>query len=136
VDQISCPLRVRQHRRGRGRPDRPAERPGQVIRWDPLAEPGSHHPGYPGGSREVRLDADFLPAELAVSAGTLAELAAGPHATKDGAERARRQDRLQRAEAAFDPLPMDGAVARACGRVDAEVVASGPRTMVGAHSTG
>ena len=66
----------------------------------------------------------------------MAELAAGPHATKDGAERARRQDRLQRAEATFDPLPMGGAVARACGRVDAEVVASGPRTMVGAHSTG
>jgi len=90
-----------------------------------LAEPGSHHPGNPGGSREVRLDADVLPAELAVSAGTLAELAAGPQATKDGAERARRQDRLQRAAATFDPLPMDGAVARACGRVDAEVVASG-----------
>lgn len=38
----------------------------------------------------------------------MAELAAGPHATDDRAERAQRQDRLQRAEAAFDPLPFDG----------------------------
>ena len=37
-----------------------------------------------------------LPVELAVSAMTMAELAAGPHATADPAERARRQDRLQR----------------------------------------
>jgi predicted nucleic acid-binding protein len=44
---------------------------------------------------------------LAVSALTVAELAAGPHAADDGAERARRQDRLQRAEATFHPLPFD-----------------------------
>jgi hypothetical protein len=43
------------------------------------------------------LDASRLPAEVAVSTLTLAELAAGPHATADPAERARRQDRLQRA---------------------------------------
>ena len=48
-----------------------------------------------------------LPIEVAVSAITMAELAAGPHATPDPEERARRQDRLQRAEAAFDPLPFD-----------------------------
>jgi predicted nucleic acid-binding protein len=72
-----------------------------------------------------RIDADDLPAELAVSALTLAELAAGPHATADPAERARRQDRLQRAEAAFDPLPIDAAVARAYGRVYAAVAAAG-----------
>jgi predicted nucleic acid-binding protein len=46
-----------------------------------------------------------LPIEVAVSAITMAELAAGPHATSDPEERARRQDRLQRAEAAFDSLP-------------------------------
>jgi predicted nucleic acid-binding protein len=40
-----------------------------------------------------RLDPDRLPEELAVSALTLAELAAGPHAAADTAERARRQDR-------------------------------------------
>jgi predicted nucleic acid-binding protein len=36
-----------------------------------------------------------LPGEIAVSAVTIAELAAGPHAPADPAERARRQDRLQ-----------------------------------------
>jgi predicted nucleic acid-binding protein len=66
-----------------------------------------------------------LPIELAVSAITMAELAAGPHATADPAERARRQDRLQRAEATFEPLPVDGAVARAYGRVYAAVGATG-----------
>jgi predicted nucleic acid-binding protein len=60
-----------------------------------------------------------------MSAVTMAELAAGPHATTDPTERAGRQDRLQRAEATFDPLPIDGAVARAYGRVYAEVVAAG-----------
>ena len=71
------------------------------------------------------IDPTQLPAELAVSAVTLAELAAGPHATTDPTERARRQDRLQRAEATFEPLPMDGGVARAYGRVYAAVAAAG-----------
>jgi predicted nucleic acid-binding protein len=71
------------------------------------------------------LDATSLPDELAVSAVTMAELAAGPHATEDLAERARRQDRLQRAEAAFDPIPFDGEAARAFGRVYAAVSAAG-----------
>ena len=66
-----------------------------------------------------------LPVEIAVSAITMAELAAGPHATTDPAERARRQDRLQRAEATFEPLPVDRAVARAHGRVHAAVGAAG-----------
>jgi predicted nucleic acid-binding protein len=72
-----------------------------------------------------RVDAGALPEELAISAITLAELAAGPHATDDPAERARRQDRLQRAEATFDPLRVDASVARAFGRVYAAVSASG-----------
>ncbi len=72
-----------------------------------------------------RIDPNDLPAELAVSAVTLAELAAGPHATADPAERARRQDRLQRTEATFEPLPVDGAVARAYGRLYATVAAAG-----------
>lgn len=72
-----------------------------------------------------RVDATRLPAELAVSAVTLAELAAGPHATADRDERARRQDRLQRAEATFDPLPVDAAVARSYGRIYAAVAAAG-----------
>jgi predicted nucleic acid-binding protein len=66
-----------------------------------------------------------LPIEVAVSAITMAELAAGPHATPDPEERARRQDRLQRAEAAFDPLPFDAEASRAYGRIYAAVVAAG-----------
>jgi predicted nucleic acid-binding protein len=66
-----------------------------------------------------------LPVEVAVSAITMAELAAGPHATSDAHERSRRQDRLQRAEAAFDPLPFDANAARAYGRIFAAVVATG-----------
>jgi len=72
-----------------------------------------------------RVDPTALPFEIAISAVTLAELAAGPHATTDAAERARRQDRLQRTEATFEPLPVDAAVARAYGRVYAAVVAAG-----------
>ncbi len=72
-----------------------------------------------------RIEATQLPIELAVSAITMAELAAGPHATDDADERARRQDRLQRAEAAFDPLPFDGEGARAYGRIYAAELASG-----------
>jgi predicted nucleic acid-binding protein len=71
------------------------------------------------------IEPDNLPIEVAVSAVTMAELAAGPHATTDPAERARRQDRLQRAEATFEPLPLDATVARAYGRVYAEVSAAG-----------
>lgn len=67
----------------------------------------------------------LLPLEVAVSAITMAELAAGPHATDDPDERGRRQDRLQRAEAAFDPLPFDSGAARAYGRIYAVVVAAG-----------
>jgi predicted nucleic acid-binding protein len=62
---------------------------------------------------------------VAVSAVTLAELAAGPMATADLAERARRQDRLQRTESAFDPLPFDVEAARAYGRIYAAVLAQG-----------
>ena len=72
-----------------------------------------------------RIDPAVLPVEVAVSAITMAELAAGPHATGDADERGRRQDRLQRAEAAFDALPFDGDAARAYGRVYAAVAAAG-----------
>src|SRR5664280_3423462 len=71
------------------------------------------------------LDPAQLPRELAVSSITMAELAAGPHAADNADERARRQDRLQRAEAAFDPLPFDGEAARAYGRIYAAEIASG-----------
>ncbi len=71
------------------------------------------------------LDPSQLPVEVAVSALTMAELAAGPHATNDPEERGRRQDRLQRAEATFDPLPFDTDAARAYGRIISAVMATG-----------
>ena len=71
------------------------------------------------------LDPAQLPRELAVSSITMAELAAGPHAADNADERARRQDRLQRAEAAFDPLPFDGEAARAYGRIYAATISAG-----------
>lgn len=72
-----------------------------------------------------RIAPGHLPEELAISSLTMAELAAGPHATADPLERARRQDRVQRAEATFDPLPFDSDAARAYGRVYASVLAAG-----------
>lgn len=71
------------------------------------------------------IDAARLPVAVAISALSLAELAAGPHATTDADERGRRQDRLQRVEATFDPLPFDSDAARAYGRVLAAVMARG-----------
>lgn len=70
---------------------------------------------------------DTLPAEMAIAAVTLAELAAGPHATRDGIERARRQERLQLTEATFEAIPFDASAARAYGRVYAEVTSGGPK---------
>ena len=64
---------------------------------------------------------------MAITSITLAELAAGPHATHDPDERGRRQDRLQRTEATFDPLPFDADAARAYGRVFATVMAAGQK---------
>ena len=72
-----------------------------------------------------KLDSGQLPMEVAVSAITIAELSAGAYATSDPAERARRQDRLQRAEATFDPFPFDADAARAYGLLYAAVVAAG-----------
>ncbi|MDE0137142.1 MAG: type II toxin-antitoxin system VapC family toxin [bacterium] len=71
------------------------------------------------------VDPTKLPVEVAISAITLAELAAGPHAAQDPYERARRQEHLQRAEAAFNPVPFGVTCARAYGRVFAAVTASG-----------
>jgi predicted nucleic acid-binding protein len=66
-----------------------------------------------------------LPIEMALSAITLAELSAGPHATDDVEERARRQDQLQRAQRTFDPIPFDVDAAQAYGRIYAAVTAKG-----------
>jgi predicted nucleic acid-binding protein len=73
-----------------------------------------------------------LPAELLISAVTLAELAAGVHSADDGAERGRRVARLQRVEAAFSPLSFGAEAARQYGVIASEVIAMGrkPRRRV------
>ncbi|MFE9773080.1 type II toxin-antitoxin system VapC family toxin [Streptomyces sp. NPDC005931] len=80
------------------------------------------------------IDADELPAEMAISAITLAELSAGPHQVRrtdetsdydEHAERARRMDVLQRAANEFDPIPFDVEAARIYGRICAAVVSAG-----------
>ncbi|MDQ2710606.1 MAG: type II toxin-antitoxin system VapC family toxin [Actinomycetota bacterium] len=80
------------------------------------------------------VDPTELPAEMAISTVTLAELSAGPHqvrssdeqsAYQEVAERARRLDVLQRAEHEFDPIPFDTEAARTYGQVVAAVVATG-----------
>ena len=70
------------------------------------------------------LSRDKLSERLAISAVSLAELAAGPAAARDLDVRARRQEQLQRAEATFNPLPLDVSVARAYGRIVGAVVAA------------
>jgi hypothetical protein len=72
-----------------------------------------------------RIEPNHLPEESAISAVTLAELAAGPHATENKDERARRQDRLQWAAATWDPLPFDAECARMYGRVFAAARVAG-----------
>lgn len=72
-----------------------------------------------------RIDPQTLPEQLAIAAITVAELAAGPHATADPRERARRQQRLQLVEATFDALPFDSDCARAYGLVYAQTASSG-----------
>jgi predicted nucleic acid-binding protein len=71
------------------------------------------------------IDPALLPDESAISVVTLAELAAGPHATHDEQERARRQDRLQWAAATWDALPFDADAARFYGRMFSATRAAG-----------
>jgi len=66
-----------------------------------------------------------LPDEMAISAITAAELAAGPHVAASAAEAARRQARLQEVESKLEPLGFDGATARSYGLVVAAVVGEG-----------
>jgi predicted nucleic acid-binding protein len=80
------------------------------------------------------IDPEELPAQMAISAISLAELSAGPHEVRPDAEqraydeieeRARRLDVLQRVESEFDPIPFDVQAARAYGRVAAAVMVAG-----------
>ena len=71
------------------------------------------------------IDPKLLPDESAISAVTLAELAAGPHATDNRDERAKRQDRLQWAAATWDAIPFDDEGARVYGRMFAAARTAG-----------
>lgn len=80
------------------------------------------------------IDAAELPARMAISAITLAELSAGPHEVRSNTEqkdydeheeRARRLEILQRVENEFDPIPFDAEAARIYGRIAAAVIAAG-----------
>ncbi|QBS42049.1 type II toxin-antitoxin system VapC family toxin [Nocardia sp. CS682] len=88
-----------------------------------------------------RIEPSLLPASMAISAITLAELSSGPHEVRrndeqaeydEHEERARRLDVLQRAESEFDPIPFDVEAARVYGRISAAVVAAGrkPRRRI------
>ncbi|MGW2570685.1 PIN domain-containing protein [Streptomyces sp. NPDC001537] len=111
--------------------------------------PGEHQPvAYQQGLLDTNImilrkwiDPEELPAEMAITAITLAELSAGPHQVRSNtdqddydehAERARRTDILQRAENEFDPIPFDAEAARAYGRVSAAVISAGrqPRRRI------
>lgn len=63
--------------------------------------------------------------EGAISAASLAELYFGTLVALDPDERARRVQRLGAIEAAFDPLPVDAAVAREWGKLAAGVARRG-----------
>lgn len=66
-----------------------------------------------------------LPDELAVSAITMAELAAGPRLAGSPLEAAKRQARLQEVESILEPIAFDGGAARSYGLVVAAVVCEG-----------
>jgi predicted nucleic acid-binding protein len=76
-----------------------------------------------------KVDPTRLPADLAISALTLAEIACGPHATADELERARRQTHLQHVEATFESLSFDSDCARAFGHVYAAVLSIGRKAL-------
>ena len=66
-----------------------------------------------------------LPDEMAISAITAAELAAGPHLAATTLEAAKRQARLQEVESRLEPLQFDGAAVRSYGLIVAAVVREG-----------
>lgn len=80
-----------------------------------------------------RIPSASLPARVAISAVTLAELSAGVHLVRGDdhvarMERARRMDIVARVESEFDPIPFDGQAARLFGRISAAVADTGRTT--------
>ncbi len=75
----------------------------------------------------------LLPANLAISTVTLAELTAGPHLVADNWRKADRQELVQRVEAAIETLAFDPECARAFGSICAATLAAG-RKIRGART--
>jgi predicted nucleic acid-binding protein len=73
----------------------------------------------------AQIQCDYADLAPGISAVTLAELAAGPHATADPDARATRQARLQWVESTFDPLPFESEAARAYGLIYRSVLVAG-----------
>lgn len=71
------------------------------------------------------IDPNLLPAEISLSALTLAELTSGPFAAADDLERARRQNRLQRFETGVETLAFDSRCARAYGGIYIATMSAG-----------
>ncbi|WP_220489059.1 MULTISPECIES: type II toxin-antitoxin system VapC family toxin [unclassified Tessaracoccus] len=79
------------------------------------------------------LEPASLPAEPMITAVTMAELSVGPHVARSDVERAARQALVQQAEADFDPIPFDGAAARAFGVVAASLRSAGRKPAARAY---
>ena len=75
---------------------------------------------------------DKLPNEMAISAITAAELAAGALRANTPVEAAKRQARLQEVESLMEPIPFDSRAARSYGLVVAAIVGEGrkPRSRL------
>lgn len=71
------------------------------------------------------IDRNSLPAIVAVSALTLAELVIGPPSADDDLKRARRQQHLQYVEASVEPLAFDSRCSRAYGPIYSAVARAG-----------
>jgi tRNA(fMet)-specific endonuclease VapC len=75
--------------------------------------------------RLTHIDGSSLPRVPAISAVTLAELSVGPLVSRDAHDQAERQQHLQLAESVFEAIPFDAKVARAYGRVAANLRSAG-----------
>jgi predicted nucleic acid-binding protein len=73
----------------------------------------------------IATDVPPLDGELAISAVTIAELHFGVLVAREPSTRAERLRRLSVLQRAFDPLPVDDAVAASYGQLAAAVVAAG-----------
>jgi predicted nucleic acid-binding protein len=73
----------------------------------------------------IATDVPALEGELAISAVTIAELHFGVLVAREPSTRAKRLRRLSVLQRAFDPLPVDDAVAASYGQLAAAVVVAG-----------